>query len=217
MGSLATRAFSERDLAHGVTTWMVSNFGPQLTDVVRSTPFTVPLLCAIACREAGMYWLPLTPHQSAAQILGLCGRHSGEGIGHVVLISAGKTLESHGGAVPTRGCGTAAAGRRRHSCMCWRARRPSSPPTAPRAAAVRRPRADVHGSSRQALPGDVGARPVQQFAGNDVVASRLEQVGFKDVVVTGGGATRQAEGRWTGPDTTAHLDPHITSVVELPA
>jgi hypothetical protein len=56
----------------------------------------------------------------------------------------------------------------------------------------------------------------EQFAGNDVVASRLDQVGFKDVVATGDGATRQAEGRWTGPDTTAHLDPHITSVVELP-
>jgi len=43
----------------------------QLADAVRSTPITVPLLCAIACREAGMYWLPLTPHKSAAEILGL--------------------------------------------------------------------------------------------------------------------------------------------------
>jgi hypothetical protein len=70
VGSLATRAFSERDLAHGVTSWMVSNFGPQLTDAIHSTPFTVPLR-AIACREVGMYWLPLTPHKSAAEILGL--------------------------------------------------------------------------------------------------------------------------------------------------
>jgi hypothetical protein len=69
---LATMAFSERDLAHGVTRWMNSNFQLQLADAVRSTPFTVPLLCAIACREAGMYWLPLTPHKSAAEILGLC-------------------------------------------------------------------------------------------------------------------------------------------------
>jgi hypothetical protein len=72
LGSLTTMAFSERDLAHGVTDWMISNFQPQLADAVRSSPFTVPLLCAIACREAGMYWLPLTPHKSAAEILGLC-------------------------------------------------------------------------------------------------------------------------------------------------
>jgi hypothetical protein len=65
-------AFSERDLAHGVTRWMNLNFQLHLADAVRSTPFTVPLLCAIACREAGMYWLPLTPHKSAAEILGLC-------------------------------------------------------------------------------------------------------------------------------------------------
>ena len=70
-GSLATAASTERDLAHGVTRWLISNFGAQLSDAVRSTPFTVPLLCAIACREAGSYWLPLTPHKTAAEILGL--------------------------------------------------------------------------------------------------------------------------------------------------
>ena len=71
LGLLTTAAFTERDLAQGVTRWMIANFQSQLTDAVRSTPFTVPLLCAIACREAGMYWLPLTPHKSAAEILGL--------------------------------------------------------------------------------------------------------------------------------------------------
>jgi subtilisin family serine protease len=71
-GTLATQAFSERDLAHGVTNWMISNFGAALADAVKSTPFTVPLLCAIACREAGAYWLPLTPHRSASEVLGLC-------------------------------------------------------------------------------------------------------------------------------------------------
>jgi len=71
-GSMTTMAFSERDVAHGVTRWMISNFQSELADAVRSTPFTMPLLCAIACREAGMYWLPLTPHKTAAEILGLC-------------------------------------------------------------------------------------------------------------------------------------------------
>ena len=57
----------------------------------------------------------------------------------------------------------------------------------------------------------------EQFAGNDVIADRLKAVGFTNVVATGTGATRQAEGLWPGPDTTAQLDPHITNVVELPA
>lgn len=71
-GSMTTMAFSERDLAEGVTNWMLANFRAQLSDAVRSTPFSVPLLCAIACREAGSFWLPLTPSKSAAEILGLC-------------------------------------------------------------------------------------------------------------------------------------------------
>lgn len=65
-------ASSERDRAQGVTSWMLTNFRSQLTDAVRSTPFGVPLLCAIAYREAGIYWLPLTPYKSATEILGLC-------------------------------------------------------------------------------------------------------------------------------------------------
>jgi hypothetical protein len=69
---LATIAFSERDLAPGVTRWMVSNFQPELADAVGSTPFTVPLLCAIAWREAGMYWsFPARRSGSASMCLGM--------------------------------------------------------------------------------------------------------------------------------------------------
>src|SRR4051812_38253823 len=71
-GMLSSRAFSEKDLAQGVSRWMVTNFGQPLEEAVRGTPFTIPLLCAIACREAGAYWLPLTPHKPPAEILGLC-------------------------------------------------------------------------------------------------------------------------------------------------
>jgi hypothetical protein len=46
--SVSSVSSSERDQAHGVTLWMISNFGSQLADAVRSTPFSVPLLCAIA-------------------------------------------------------------------------------------------------------------------------------------------------------------------------
>src|SRR5215468_9648089 len=71
-GWMTTMSFSERDLAEGVTNWLLENFRTQLTDAVKSTPFSVPLLCAIACREAGSFWLPLTPGRTAAEILGLC-------------------------------------------------------------------------------------------------------------------------------------------------
>lgn len=68
---LTALAATDRDLAHGVTKWLLTNFRQQLADAVHATPFSVPLLCAIACREAGIYWLPLTPHKTAAEILGL--------------------------------------------------------------------------------------------------------------------------------------------------
>ena len=69
---LATAAHTERDLAHGVTRWLLTNFGRELNDAIRGSVLTPPLVCAIACREAAMYWLPLTPHRPAAEILGLC-------------------------------------------------------------------------------------------------------------------------------------------------
>ncbi len=71
-GVATTAADSERDVARGVTRWLISNFRAELADAARATPFTTPLLCAIAWREAGPYWLPLTPHKTAAEILGLC-------------------------------------------------------------------------------------------------------------------------------------------------
>ena len=54
----------------------------------------------------------------------------------------------------------------------------------------------------------------EQFASNDMVASKLQGVGFSNVAVSGSG-TRIAEGTWTGPDTTAQLDLHIVNVVEI--
>lgn len=69
---LETAAHTERDLAQGVTRWLLANFGAELADAVASSPFDVPLLCAIACKEAGAYWLPLTPRRPPGEILGLC-------------------------------------------------------------------------------------------------------------------------------------------------
>jgi hypothetical protein len=64
-------AHSEAELAQGVTKWLMTNFAPAITAAVQGTPFSPALLCAIACREAGAYWLPLTPHKTPADILGL--------------------------------------------------------------------------------------------------------------------------------------------------
>jgi hypothetical protein len=56
---------------------------------------------------------------------------------------------------------------------------------------------------------------LQQFATNDMVASEFAKYGFADVKVTGSGSQRHAEGRWTGPDTTAEIDPHLSQIVEI--
>ena len=55
----------------------------------------------------------------------------------------------------------------------------------------------------------------QLFASNELIADKLTQVGFADVTVTGSGGTRKAEARWTGPDTTRELDPHLSDVTEI--
>lgn len=55
----------------------------------------------------------------------------------------------------------------------------------------------------------------EQFASNEMIVGRLTQVGFADVTATGSGSTRQVEGRWTGADTTAQLDSHLSQVTEI--
>ncbi|MEJ0091891.1 MAG: hypothetical protein WDN46_00125 [Methylocella sp.] len=56
---------------------------------------------------------------------------------------------------------------------------------------------------------------LERFASNDQVADRFKQVGFVDVVITGSGSPRHAEGTWDGVDRTASIDSHIRDVVEL--
>lgn len=57
----------------------------------------------------------------------------------------------------------------------------------------------------------------EQMASNDMIAEKLEEAGFKNVKVTGTGATREAEAVWTGADTTAEMPPQLVSAIELPA
>jgi subtilase family serine protease len=55
----------------------------------------------------------------------------------------------------------------------------------------------------------------EQLASDSMIADKLTQLGFQGVTVTGSGGTRQAVGVWTGPDTTAQLDSHLTNVHDL--
>jgi Subtilase family len=57
----------------------------------------------------------------------------------------------------------------------------------------------------------------EQLASNSLIEDRLTELGFRNVVVTGDGGTRRAEGVWTGPDTTVQLDSHLSHVVDLGA
>lgn len=55
----------------------------------------------------------------------------------------------------------------------------------------------------------------ETWAGNETVARKLEEVGFKSVKVTGSGDRRTAEGLWSKSDVTADVDPHLTHIMEL--
>jgi hypothetical protein len=55
---------------------------------------------------------------------------------------------------------------------------------------------------------------VERLASNDMIADRLRAAGFTDVTVSGSGATRVAEARWSGADATAEMPNQITDVVE---
>lgn len=56
---------------------------------------------------------------------------------------------------------------------------------------------------------------VERVASNQLIASRLVDAGFSDVRVTGSGATRQVEARWSKPDTTADMPAQVASISEI--
>jgi hypothetical protein len=140
------------------------------------------------------------------------------GIGHVVLIIAGQTLESHGGVGPDK---------RIWDGSSWQAKTfvynfaqnvqftASLAPAHLQAVVPPGPTFTVRQGHRYRAT--IVLSGLEQFAGNDLIAGKLTDVGFKNVVATGSGGTRTAEGTWTGPDTTAQIDPHLTDIVEIPA
>jgi hypothetical protein len=56
---------------------------------------------------------------------------------------------------------------------------------------------------------------LESFAGNDLIAARLEAVGFTDVTVEGSGASRRAQAVWPNADATAALPPQVSDVTEI--
>ena len=58
--------------AHQVKLWMTQNFGPQLAKSVQNMPFDVNVICAIAGKEAALYWLSWINSHSAQDVLARC-------------------------------------------------------------------------------------------------------------------------------------------------
>jgi hypothetical protein len=56
---------------------------------------------------------------------------------------------------------------------------------------------------------------LERLASNDTIAEQLRASGFSDVIVSGSGSTRVAEGGWSGADATAEMPSQITQVTEI--
>lgn len=53
---------------------------------------------------------------------------------------------------------------------------------------------------------------LQSVASNAMVADKFREVGFTDVVVTGSGSTRVAEGVWPHDDTSAEIPSEVSDI-----
>jgi hypothetical protein len=53
---------------------------------------------------------------------------------------------------------------------------------------------------------------MQSVASNEMVAERLREAGFTDVVVTGSGRTRLAQGVWPHADTAAEIPSEVANI-----
>ncbi|MFN7703350.1 MAG: hypothetical protein ACK5OS_01920 [Chryseotalea sp.] len=62
---------------------------------------------------------------------------------------------------------------------------------------------------------DIFLSALEQFATNDMIKSKLTQVGFKDVVVSGTGKSRNATGIWPGETVTADIPTQVKSIKEI--
>ena len=56
---------------------------------------------------------------------------------------------------------------------------------------------------------------LERLASNDVVAKKLSDAGFTDVVVSGSGATRVAEALWPEADATAKMPSQVINIINI--
>jgi hypothetical protein len=61
-----------RRQAYRACEWMKTNFGPRIEVAVRGTPFTVDLLCGIACQETAVFWLSFLQRLTPDEIVARC-------------------------------------------------------------------------------------------------------------------------------------------------
>ena len=66
--------------------------------------------------------------------------------------------------------------------------------------------------SGQAYEADISLGFFEKMASNEQVKSKLEDAGFKNVVVWGSGGARVARGVWSGPNMDAELPSQIKAV-----
>jgi len=75
------------------------------------------------------------------------------------------------------------------------------------------PRYTVHKGKRYQATVSLGL--FQSVASNEMVADKFREVGFTDVVVTGSGHTRRAEGSWHHKSAAAEIPDEITEIREI--
>ena len=56
---------------------------------------------------------------------------------------------------------------------------------------------------------------LERLASNEMIADELRKAGFSDVSITGSGATRIVEARWSKPDATQDMPSQVTEVIEV--
>lgn len=147
----------------------------------------------------------------------LSPRDAPHGIGHVVLISGARTLESHGGVGPDSRAWDGTSWQAKTSVYVFSR---NAQVNLVQGAATIQAAAMTAGASFTVRHGHryratVTLGFLEQFASDDQVAKAIAGYGFTDVVVTGSGGTRQAEATWNGPDTTAPIDSHLSQIVDL--
>lgn len=58
--------------AQDAANWMKSNFKAHMEEAVSNTPFSVDLLCGIACQETAYFWLNLIDDHPVDEVLARC-------------------------------------------------------------------------------------------------------------------------------------------------